>query len=293
LLVAVVLAVTTILTSVGAPKVYNSNSAVLGSAGTFIPGSLTVQTANAAVAPTAKSFVIMITAKGFNDNATIVVNQGDKVSITFIMDQSQIGDTKPSNHHVITIDGYNINSEDLNPTHPTATVTFTASQLGTFFIYCDTEECPIHALMVSATIEVDPLVITSSSTSTTRSTSAQTTSSGSTTSTSTSSTQTTSSGSTTSTSTSTSTVSQGGGQTATSTIGGSSTTVTSSTSQSQAGSQGQAVVQTVTVTQTPGGSGVIDMNSLGSELFILLVISFLVGTLVTWRFVLPSVPPAG
>ena len=143
----------------------------------------------ALAAPT-KSFVIMITAKGFGTNASVVVNQGDSVKITFIMDASQIANTSPANHHVITIDGYNIDTADINPTHPNATVTFTANQLGNFFIYCDTDECPVHALMVSGTLEVDAAAPTTT-TSTATTTTSTTTTSTSTTSTTTTSTSTT------------------------------------------------------------------------------------------------------
>ncbi len=150
--------------------------------------SLTVKGLNLQAQPSqTKSFVIMIGTNGFDDNASIVVNQGDTVKITFVLTPNQAADTSADNHHVIAIDGYNVQSADINPTHPNATVTFTADQLGTFSIYCDTPECPIHALMVSGTLEVDaPASTTTSSTSTTTTSStssATTTTSSSTTST--------------------------------------------------------------------------------------------------------------
>ncbi len=110
-----------------------------------------------------KSFVILITDSGFDSNASIVVNQGDQVQLTFVL---KYNSSDPLNHHVIAIDGYNLKTPDINPAHPTASLTFTASNAGTFSIYCDTPDCPIHGLMVSGQIEVDSPTSTRSSTST-------------------------------------------------------------------------------------------------------------------------------
>jgi plastocyanin len=151
-------------------------------AGTGLSTFLGMLGVNAQVqAPSTKSFVIMITAQGFDSNASITVNQGDKVQITFILDQSQRSNTGPTNHHLIAIDGYGVETAEINPTHPNATVTFTASQLGTFSIYCDTPECPIHVLMVSGTLQVDPpgQTVTSTSTSSSSASTSSSTSSSS------------------------------------------------------------------------------------------------------------------
>lgn len=255
LTVAVVLGLM-MLTSVAGtnPRSGSAPSTNAHSNGGFLPGLLTVRPASAQVAPTSRSFLIMIMAKGFDDNASIVVNQGDKVSITFMMDQSQRSITGPSNHHVIAIDGYSVQTADINPTHPNATVRLTATQPGTFYIYCETDECPVHVLMVSGQLEVDkPSASTSASTSTSA---AQSTSASTSSASSTASVTTTQTAVTTSVATSSST----------------SATVTT---------QSQSASQTVTVTETGTGSGIMDLNSFASWLIVFLALSFLIGALVT------------
>ncbi len=119
-------------------------------------------------APETRTFTVMITSQGFDEGSlNITVNQGDTVKITFELDASQAANTDPSNHHVISISGYQVSTAEISPSNPSASVTFVASTTGSFLIYCASPECPIHYLMVSGNLQVVPPGVVISTTTTT------------------------------------------------------------------------------------------------------------------------------
>ncbi len=143
-------------------------------------GTLTVQPAQAAQ-PSTVSVVVMITASGFNEGTlNLTVYQGQTVNITFALDASQISDNSPDNHHVIGVSGYDVQTAEIDPSHPNTTLTFVADKAGSFNIYCLTPACPIHFLMVGGILNVEQpstsVTSTTSSTSTSSSSGASTSS---------------------------------------------------------------------------------------------------------------------
>ncbi len=144
-------------------------------------GVINVKAVHAAQ-PATRSFVVMITSQGFDNGLlNLTVAQGDTVTITFALDASQRSDNSTDNHHIIVISGYNVQTEEVSPSHPNATVTFVADTEGQFSIYCATPECPIHYLMLSGKLNVvvpTAAQTTSSTAQTTISSSSATTSAG-------------------------------------------------------------------------------------------------------------------
>ena len=100
-----------------------------------------------------KSFVIFVSHKGFNgthsSNLVITVNEGDMVHITFIMDEEDRKNNEPNNRHILEIPEYGLQTEEISPSHPEATIVFLADVAGTFTIRCSPEawDCPGHDLL--------------------------------------------------------------------------------------------------------------------------------------------------
>lgn len=123
------------------------------------PGALTLQVARDKV-PRTVSFAITISKLGFNgtrsSNLAITVNEGDRIQITFIMDEEERKDVNPNNRHMMEITGYALITEEINPSHPEATIVFLADKPGTFTIRCsaDTWDCPGHENMQDGKLEV-------------------------------------------------------------------------------------------------------------------------------------------
>lgn len=113
-------------------------------------GFLTVHAAQDEV-PGTKSFVIVVSKKGFNgthsSNLALAVNEGDRVQITFINDSDD--------RHIIEITGYEVRAE-ITLSRPESTVVFLADKLGTFTIKCssETRECRGHDRVQDGRLEV-------------------------------------------------------------------------------------------------------------------------------------------
>lgn len=83
-----------------------------------------------------KVFTIVVGRTGFNGSSgalNIQVNQGDRVRIIFVYGD---GDLRQDNPHVVIIEGYNIQSDEIRKKDPTSIVEFTAGQVGEFRFYC-------------------------------------------------------------------------------------------------------------------------------------------------------------
>lgn len=113
----------------------------------MVRGMLNVVHAQEGEQPKLRSFVVIVSRFGFNATMgmggpmmgqrqslfNITVNEGDRVRITFVYGDT---DMRVNNPHVITIDGYNIASTELNLKNRQDTIEFTAGQVGEFKFYC-------------------------------------------------------------------------------------------------------------------------------------------------------------
>lgn len=83
-----------------------------------------------------KVFTLAVARTGFNGSSggiNLQVNQGDRIRINFVYGD---GDLRQDNPHVVTIDGYNIETGEISKKNPIETVEFTAGQVGKFRLYC-------------------------------------------------------------------------------------------------------------------------------------------------------------
>ena len=98
-----------------------------------------------------KTFVYLVSAEGFNKTRTssIAVNEGDLVQIELVYDDDELGD----NPHTIVVRGYGIEAT-VSPKQRTATITFRATNLGSFRIVCGNEQCEGHDSLQGLTLEV-------------------------------------------------------------------------------------------------------------------------------------------
>jgi len=81
-------------------------------------------------------FTVVVNRNGFNGTLgafNITVHQGDLVKITFVYGDT---DLPYNNPHKISIEDYNIHTDQISKSNPTVTVRFTADQAGTFSFYC-------------------------------------------------------------------------------------------------------------------------------------------------------------
>jgi len=128
--------------------------------GTLQPISLIVKPAQGQAAGI-KSFVIIVSKDGLNGTESaklsIVVNEGDRVKITFIMAEEDRKNKDPLNRHIMEITGYDIMADEINPSNPEATLVFLADKPGSFKITCspDTWDCPGHDLLQDGKFEVN------------------------------------------------------------------------------------------------------------------------------------------
>ncbi len=121
--------------------------------------SLSVLEAHGQVSDT-KFFVIVVSSNGFNGtdsfDLAITVNEGDRVQITFMMDEKDRKNVNLINRHIIEITGYAIQTEEISPSNPEATLVFLADKIGDFTIRCSSEtwDCPGHRLMQDGRLTV-------------------------------------------------------------------------------------------------------------------------------------------
>jgi hypothetical protein len=86
--------------------------------------------------PSAENFTVIVSSSGFNGSSgtiEIVANQGDQVTIRFVYGD---GNLTYDNPHVIRIEGYNIQTDQLNKAATVQVLTFTANQVGSFQFHC-------------------------------------------------------------------------------------------------------------------------------------------------------------
>ncbi len=83
-----------------------------------------------------RELTVVVGRTGFNGSSralSIQVDQGERVRINFVYGDS---DLRQDNPHIVTIEGYNIQTGEIGRKNPIETVEFTAGQVGKFRFYC-------------------------------------------------------------------------------------------------------------------------------------------------------------
>ncbi len=91
---------------------------------------------------------VEVTDNGFNPD-TIEVQQGQTVELTFVWSQQAY----PNDEHIITLDGYKLESDKINSDHREATLKFIADKPGDFIFKCDLD-CQVHDLLGAGHLKV-------------------------------------------------------------------------------------------------------------------------------------------
>ncbi|MBI2183890.1 MAG: hypothetical protein HYU39_02910 [Thaumarchaeota archaeon] len=107
--------------------------------------------AEAQAATQAKNLVFLVSAEGFNKtkDLSITVNEGDLVQIKLVYDDDYIGD----NPHTIRVQGYGVEGT-VGPKQREVTLTFRATETGSFKVVCGNETCEGHENLQGFVIEV-------------------------------------------------------------------------------------------------------------------------------------------
>lgn len=122
--------------------------AVLSAVSLFTAGSIDMAAAQSQGEPV--KITIKTTDGGF-DPATVEVEQGKLVELTFVWDHAAY--TKEE--HIMVISGYKLETELIDAEHRETTVKFIAAQSGTFDFKCDLE-CELHDAFQNGQIIVKP-----------------------------------------------------------------------------------------------------------------------------------------
>lgn len=99
--------------------------------------------------PEPVKFRVPITDDGWPPNLALNVEEGRTVEITFVWDQK----IHLTDAHIFVIEGYNVESGEINFEHREAVLRFVANKAGTFRLKCDLE-CEIHDQVKSAPFTV-------------------------------------------------------------------------------------------------------------------------------------------
>lgn len=104
--------------------------------------------ARPAAAQEATKITVKTTDGGF-EPSTIEVEQGKLVEITFVWDHKSHGNEK----HIIVLEGYNVESEQIDAQNKESTIKLVASKPGTFTFKCDVE-CDTHDFLQTGVLKV-------------------------------------------------------------------------------------------------------------------------------------------
>lgn len=91
---------------------------------------------------------VKVTDSGFVPT-TVTISQGQAVELTF--EWAHV--SRPTEEHIIVIEGYKLESEKIDKAHTTSTVKFIATKVGTFAFSCDIE-CDIHSSLQNGQLKV-------------------------------------------------------------------------------------------------------------------------------------------
>lgn len=101
-----------------------------------------------AVAQEATKITVKVTDGGWAPD-TIEVEQGKLVEITFIWDHKAY----PEEKHIIVLEGYNVETDEINAAHKESTIKIVANKPGTFTFKCDLE-CDLHDFLQQGVLKV-------------------------------------------------------------------------------------------------------------------------------------------
>jgi hypothetical protein len=105
-----------------------------------------------AQAPQPVKIRVPVTDNGWNGqgaNFSLTVEEGQLIELTFVFEQK----VHLTDEHIFILDGYNLEWEKIDYSHPEATVRFLADKPGSFRLKCDLD-CEIHDLLKNGTLVV-------------------------------------------------------------------------------------------------------------------------------------------